>query len=140
MKRKKMYKYRCYRPYLLYISAILLFSTYPIKVTLFNKHCLFDWVSHWTLFIWFTKDERMKQIDIDNEYSTIIILKKRLVWDDIPKKSWCSLGLCPIYLLPPPPKLENLYNFFLTPKTSIKTSFKMTHYPKFFFNKGRILT
>ena len=32
------------------------------------------------------------------------------------EKSWCSFGFCPNYL---PPTLDNLYNFFWTPKTSI---------------------
>ena len=43
------------------------------------------------------------------------------------------------FLLPPPHDLDNLYNFFWTPKTSIKATFKMTYYPIFFLNKGRIL-
>ena len=43
------------------------------------------------------------------------------------------------FTFPPPPNLDNLYNFFLTPKTSIYLTFKMTPYPKFFLNKGRIL-
>ena len=34
-------------------------------------------------------------------------------------------------------QLVNLYNFFWTPKTSIKATFTMTHYPKFY--KDRIL-
>ena len=109
--KKKMYKYRCYRLYLLYISAILLFSTYPIKLTMFNKHCLFDWASHWTLFIWFTKDERMKQID--NEYSAIIILKKNwLVKDDIPKKAAVLLDVVQITS---PPTLKSMGHYQLKP-------------------------
>ena len=37
------------------------------------------------------------------------------------KKSSCSFGFCPNYLFPtsPPHNLDNLYHFFLTPKTSI---------------------
>ena len=32
--------------------------------------------------------------------------------------------------------MDNLYNFFWTPKTLIQATFKMTHYPKFFLNTG----
>ena len=46
---------------------------------------------------------------------------------------------CCAIATPPPPILDNLYHFFWTPKTLIYEIFKMTHYPKFFINKGRIL-
>ena len=64
--------------------------------------------------------------------------------DVLTKTSCCSFGFCPNYLPPAPPPtpaptLDNLNNFFSTPKTSINAIFKMTHYPKFFINKGRIL-
>ena len=48
------------------------------------------------------------------------------------KKSSCSFGFCPNYLEPTPLPLPS--------KTSIKVAFKITHYPKFFLNKARILT
>ena len=49
---------------------------------------------------------------------------------------YCILSKLPS---PSPPNFDKLYHFFWTPKTTIYATFKMTHYPKFYLNKGRIL-
>ena len=58
---------------------------------------------------------------------------KPLLREGFPKKVAVLLNFVQIPR-PPPPILDNLYHFFLTPKTSIEATFKMTHYPKFFLN------
>ena len=65
-------------------------------------------------------------------------IKERDIRDSMPRKNCCSFGFFPNYPPPHSPYLDKLYNFFWMPKTSIWATFKMTHYPEFFLNKGRI--